>query len=299
MSKLYSLQLALAFSGLGFILTVFRDVLLNNHIDDAIFFVTYISICALITTPVSERMQYGISYNEKFLNYSYLIFFSSLAFNIFFYFFDLNNIYIKCIGLIINIIICICIAWLIGILAGRNSPHKIRLISPLFPALNLVLVFIFHEEKALNIVNFSYQLLFGIVIIFFLLQAKDGMKKSLYANEEKTSHSIIFNSLIWHYLVFGLSYIYVLINANIINFNSIFINRLPIYFYIIFSIFLPYINIEKYIRSIFIAICLILFISLILLISESNDSSKKILIFMIQLLSIILLSIIAKIKSKT
>ena len=62
-----SIFLSVIFTFLGLVISLYRDVHLSGNISDTSFFVTYISICALITTPLSERMQYGISSKKNYL----------------------------------------------------------------------------------------------------------------------------------------------------------------------------------------------------------------------------------------
>jgi len=291
---LKSFYLSILFSGIGFLLTIIRDFSLNNHLDDIKFFVTYISICALITTPISERMQYGLKFNKNLLLYSTTIFLISLIVNIIFLKLDKYQEIKYIIGLIQNIIICLNIAMLMGTLASNHAPHMLRIMSPIFPIINMILVFIFFLEQSFFIVNLSYLILLLIVIIFYTIQS---INFDVQKQEKKKSNLLLFKSIFWHYLVFSIAYISVLLNANYFNFDHLFIIRVPIYFYLVISILLPYYSFPnklKFFFSIFAAI----FLGVILVYIFLEPVFKiNFLILIIEILLIYQVAKIAKLKS--
>lgn len=293
-NSLNSFYLSVLFSGAGFIATIMRDISLNEKIDNPIFFVTYISLCAFITTPLSERMQYGFKSNENLLSYSVFIFSIALILNLFFFISEAFDKLMFVIGLSQNIIICLTISILLGSLANNKKPHMIRLVAPFFPSLNILLVFIFMLQNSFIIVNISYLILFFFVILFYSIRKITVPLKKPSANK---SDLCLFRGIFWHYLSFSFAYLSVIFNANILNFDHLMVMRLPIYFYLIFSLLLPYIKVS-YQLNVLVNLLITIF-SFFIFLTYDFINEFELVILIIEILFIFFISKIAKFRSVT
>ena len=234
-----SIFLSVIFTFLGLVISLYRDVHLSGNISDTSFFVTYISICALITTPLSERMQYGISSKKNYLT----LLFASLPIlisNIFLWEFILptssTTELIYFFGLVQNIFICIVISIMLGKIAGFKGPHVIRIIAPIFPLINILLS-LMGINQSFFLVSLSY---LGTLLITFIFYYFWVSGKTLLTPKSK-SNNVLFEGLFFHYLSFFSAYALVILNVNVLFPNAdILYSRLPIYFYVAFSMSLPY-----------------------------------------------------------
>ncbi len=232
-----SFVLGVIATGLALIFSIFRDIYLSTRLTDISTFVSYISLCALITTPFGERMQYGTHFHLNIQRAFGLIlfgFFSVWLVNLIL----TSGFFLTAfgIGLIFNVTYCLAIASMIGDLTRNSGPHLIRLIGPIFPLSNIVLTF-FGFRGAILLVNCSYLLTMLIVIYwYFNFERLDHGPKIHHGRKRLFS-----NSFLYHYLSFIVAYIFVLINVSANHENvKIFELRLPVYAYSISSFLLPY-----------------------------------------------------------
>jgi len=273
------MMLGFLFTGLGLFVSIYRDFFVSIHINDISFFVTYVSLCALITTPLSERMQYGIDLNPLFVKT--IIFFFVISTFINLALLEVSSHYsVIFFAFLMNLGICLSIAYMIGILSQLESPHLIRMIAPIFPSLNIGFIYLVGINDSFSLVNVSYYFLFSLVFVFFLNKRK-SLKKIIKKNK---SNKTFLQSLIMHYLTFTVAYLFVLLNANLY-FDHMFTMRIPLYVYILLSMFFPYA--KYYNLKIVFSILVIIILTLIFLFLGNSA------ILFIEILIVMFLSFVA------
>jgi len=228
------MMLGFLFSGIGLVVSIYRDFFVSFQVNDISFFVTYVSLCALITTPLSERMQYGIDLNPLLVKIIIFFFVISTFANLSLLVIS-NNYLVNFFAFAMNVGICLSVAYIMGVLSQSESPYLIRMIGPIFPSFNIGFIYLFGINDSFSLANVSYYFLFSLVIIFFLHKRK-SLKKLIQKN---ISNKIFLKSLIMHYLTFAVAYLFVLLNANLY-FDHMFTMRIPLYIYILLSMFFPY-----------------------------------------------------------
>jgi len=226
-----------AATGLALILSILRDVYLSEKLSEISIFVSYISLCALITTPFGERMQYGFSFKLSKARTLCIVFSGFVAAAI-------VSLVLKagyfmaafCLGLTFNILYCLVIASMISDLTSNTGAiHLIRLIGPIFPLANIFFVWAGLTE-VISLVNYSYIVTLVIVTGWYLYCRKE--KSDTLSTKKDTFFT---KSFLYHYLSFFVAYLFVLLNLELGHENSkIYELRLPIYIYSLSSFILPY-----------------------------------------------------------
>jgi hypothetical protein len=236
-----SLVIGILATSLGLLFSVTRDFYLTDKLSDISVFVSYIGICAMITTPFGERVQYGFAFNLKKSWLPLLLILS-------FFLIAVDHLILSSgyetlsfvFGLTFNIVYCLLISLLLGNLSYKRGPHILRSIGPIFPLANIVLVNLGIRESML-LANLSYAAIF-LVVIFLVFQLKSAAPKKVIKN--KLLLNSTWRSFVLHYITFFFAYALVFINLRLFyqgDFLMIKI-RAPIYLYVIFSFFMPYLG---------------------------------------------------------
>jgi len=254
--------LVLLLTGVTMLASIYRDGFLTGRIDNIKLFVSYISICALFTTPFGERMQYGFSskLSVKFL-YGILAF-SLLCLWLLILLNDTDySDLVFFLGSGLNIILALTISLILGCIAMRKGPEAIRMLGPIFPVVNIFLVWCGVQSYIL-VVTLSYIATYILALIFYFLH---GIKENPSEHPPKVGFKFK-KSLFTHYLSFFIAYTLVFYNIEFSEDDNIILIRLPIYAYSIATILLPFISLQpllysKYLRYLCFCGCLVFVIS--------------------------------------
>ena len=279
-------------TGSALFFSILRDAYLSNRIDNLSLFVSYISLCALLTTPFGERMQYGLKTPIR-PRHSFLLFFAAL---IFFWFLTLLTYfkftYIAFIfGFVINVFCALSVASILGSIAITKGPSAIRMLGPVFPISNMILV-LSGLNSYIYVVTISYLITFLTATIWLLIHSKLN-KTLIYPKKLDKYKKIDLLSFFLHYLAFFISYLIVILNLKIdLMSDNIIKVRLPIYIYSLLTFSLPYIN-KKVLNFIILSSNLFLLLAIFLFFFKE----KFICICIIECYVILFLSRIASNKS--
>lgn len=231
----------LCFVSFGFIATIARDYFLNDKVDNAKF-VMLITWCSLLTSPLGEYAKFGIRCEFIVKRKISILLFATVTSLL--VLFTTKNIYAI---LFINVLLAVMSALLIGVNSAANK-SLIRIISPIFPLLNISLVWIGFTDIS-NITTLSYLLTFVLVLVFTHTSKK--------INVSYKYESVNWRGLIGQYLFFYMANTMVLINIYLVGNLPIYVIRFPIYVYSALMIISPYLKLDLK-RVAFGCLCIIL-----------------------------------------
>ncbi|CAM8346444.1 hypothetical protein MCERHM63_00830 [Candidatus Methylopumilus planktonicus] len=258
-----SLVIGILATSLGLLFSVTRDFYLPDKLSDISVFVSYIGLCAMITTPFGERVQYGFAFNLKKSWLPLLLILSFFLISVdHLILISGHEVLSFVFGLTFNIFYCLLISLLLGNLSYKRGPHIIRSIGPIFPLANIALINLGIREPLL-LANLSYATIF-VIVIFLVFKLKSAAPKK--AIKAKFLLNSIWSPFVFHYISFFFAYLLVFINLHQFHQGDFLMLKIraPIYCYVIFSFFMPYLGGINY-KNILTPRCIfILFSTLIL-----------------------------------
>jgi hypothetical protein len=229
-------------TGAALFFSVLRDAFLSHRIDNQALFVTYVSLCAILTTPFGERMQYGLKVPIS-PRQSFLLFFVGLVFFgllILVSHFKLERLAFS-LGFIVNVFCALSVASILGSIASSKGPSTIRMLGPIFPISNILLV-LSGLNSYIYVVTISYLITLLAAVVWLLIYF-DFNKILIHPKKVEIVEKNDLLSFFLHYLSFFVAYIIVMLNLKIdIMSGNLIKVRFPIYVYSIITFSLPYIN---------------------------------------------------------
>ena len=258
-------------TGAALFFSILRDAFLSDRIDNPALFVSYVSLCAVLTTPFGERMQYGLKAPIS-PRCSFLLFFSALVFFgllTLFTHFKLNQLAFS-LGFIVNVFCALSVASILGSIASSKGPSAIRMLGPIFPISNILLV-LSGLNSYIYVVTISYLITLLAAIVWLLIYF-DFNKILIHPKKveiiEKNENDLL--SFFLHYLSFFVAYIIVMLNLRIdIMSGNLIKVRFPIYVYSIMTFSLPFMS-KKILEYIFLLGNLSLLLAIFLFLFNKN-----------------------------
>lgn len=260
---------AVLMTGAALFFSILRDAFLSDRIDNPALFVSYVSLCAVLTTPFGERMQYGlkapISPRCSFLLlFSALVFFGLLTL---FTHFKLNQLAFS-IGFIVNVFCALSVASILGSIASSKGPSAIRMLGPIFPISNILLV-LSGLNSYIYVVTISY-LITLLAAVVCLLIYNHFNKILIFPKKVQIIEKNDLLSFFLHYLAFFVAYIFVMLNLRVdIMSGNILKIRIPIYLYSLMAFSLPFMS-KKILEYIFLLGNLSFFLAIFLFLFNKN-----------------------------